>query len=81
MYGFWRYFRHEVDKLVEIITMIPEVLEIIEKYDLGDVVRWILNNNPSQALPYHNLIIAFGSPIMQTKLIAMRALAPTLQRY
>jgi len=34
--------------------MIQTVLDIIEKYELGDVVAWILNNNPSQALPYHN---------------------------
>jgi len=31
------------------------VLQLIEKYQLGPVVRWILENNPSQALPYHNL--------------------------
>jgi hypothetical protein len=34
--------------------MIPEVLRLIEAYKLGDTVRWILENNPSQALPYHN---------------------------
>jgi hypothetical protein len=27
---------------------------MIETYDLGGMVRWILENNPSQALPYHN---------------------------
>ena len=34
--------------------MITEILNIIERYDLGSVVRWLLENNPSQALPYHN---------------------------
>ena len=34
--------------------MIQAILKIIEKYDLGDMVRWILENNSSQALPYHN---------------------------
>lgn len=34
--------------------MIQEILKIIERYDLGNMVRWILTNNPSQALPYHN---------------------------
>ena len=40
--------------------MITEILNIIEDYkfieekDLGTVIRWLLENNPSQALPYHN---------------------------
>jgi len=34
--------------------MIDTVLDIIEKYELGDAVTWILDHNPSQALPYHN---------------------------
>ena len=34
--------------------MIAAILDIMEQYDLGGCVRWILENNPSQALPYHN---------------------------
>jgi len=34
--------------------MLKDTLDIIKTYELGDVVRWILENNPSQALPYHN---------------------------
>jgi len=34
--------------------MIAEILKIIERYDFGSCIRWILENNPSQALPYHN---------------------------
>lgn len=35
-------------------TFLDWVLEIIGKNELGDPVRWILENNSSQALPYHN---------------------------
>ena len=38
----------------KMLEMVSDCLAIIEKYELGDVVRWILENNPSQALPYHN---------------------------
>jgi len=33
--------------------MIAEIIGIIEKYGLGNCVRWILENNSSQVLPYH----------------------------
>jgi len=33
--------------------MIDSVLELIKHYDLGGVVRYILENNTAQALPYH----------------------------
>ena len=36
--------------------MIPEVLDLIEKYQLGKCMRWTLENNPSQSLPYHNFV-------------------------
>ena len=36
------------------MTMIQNALKIIEEYDLGNMVCWILENNPAQALPYHN---------------------------
>jgi hypothetical protein len=34
--------------------MIDKILDIIEEHGLGGMVRWILENNSSQALPYHN---------------------------
>ena len=36
------------------MSMIQDVLKIIEEYGLGGVVRWILENNPAQALGYHS---------------------------
>ena len=34
--------------------MINTILKIIADNDLGQMVQWILENNPSQSLPYHN---------------------------
>jgi len=33
---------------------VDEILQIIRQNELGDCVRWLLENNMSQSLPYHN---------------------------
>jgi len=34
--------------------ILNEIINIIETYNLGKVVAWILENNVGQANPYHN---------------------------
>ena len=34
--------------------MIDTTLKIIEEFNLGFMIRWILENNTAQSLPYHN---------------------------
>lgn len=35
-------------------VMVPEVLQIIEKYKLGGAVAWVFYSNTAQCNPYHN---------------------------
>jgi len=37
------------------MTLFKTTLEIIKEYDLGGAIRWCMEHNTSQALPYHNL--------------------------
>ena len=37
------------------MTLFKTIVEIINGYDLGNAIRWCMEHNTSQALPYHNL--------------------------
>ena len=37
------------------MTLFKTTVEIIKEYDLGGAIRWCMEHNTSQALPYHNL--------------------------